>query len=241
MKVDRTHRSRPAEAGKEDFRKTLQEALRKQANRPTGVAAGPRAQAVRGVVSATRNALAAPEALGKARQTMHREVERLDDVATRTQVDRREGEQERAKVLSFQSQQRSEDLRPRRELPLPEMDSREREPAPVTPARETPGMEGQGPRAAVSAPPENAPVALHSALELVEKIEAFVRSQRPGLALTLQGALEGRVEIERVGPNEVAIVLTTKSRSGELPLNQMSRVRDELLARGLKVTQLRLG
>ena len=75
-----------------------------------------------------------------------------------------------------------------------------------------------------------------SAAELIEKIEAFVKSARPGLAITLDGSLGGRVEIERLGPKEVAIRMVGKN--GPPTPEEVSRVRDEIRACGLKVGAL---
>ncbi len=71
---------------------------------------------------------------------------------------------------------------------------------------------------------------------LIETIERFVRSQRPGLALTLHDGFAARVELERIGPREVAVKLI--GRHGPPAPEAVSRVRDELRARGLKVGAL---
>ncbi|MBL8952282.1 MAG: hypothetical protein JNK82_16000 [Myxococcaceae bacterium] len=75
-----------------------------------------------------------------------------------------------------------------------------------------------------------------SAVELIEKIETFVKSQRPGLALTLDGSLGARVEIERLGPKEVAIRVVGKN--GPPAPEDIGRIREEMRARGLKVGAL---
>lgn len=74
------------------------------------------------------------------------------------------------------------------------------------------------------------------AVALIEKIERFVRSQRPGLALTLDNSLGARVEIERMGPKEIALKLI--GRNGPPSAEAVSRIRDELRARGLRVGAL---
>ncbi|MEO6119208.1 MAG: hypothetical protein ABIP12_00855, partial [Terriglobales bacterium] len=56
-----------------------------------------------------------------------------------------------------------------------------------------------------SAIPEEGKAA--KAIALIERIETFVRSQRPGLALTLNNSLGAHVEIERIGPKEIALKL----------------------------------
>lgn len=78
-----------------------------------------------------------------------------------------------------------------------------------------------------------------SAVELIEKIETFVKSARPGLALTLDGSLGARVEIERTGPKEVALRVVGKN--GPPTPEDVGRIRDEMRARGLKVSALSVG
>jgi hypothetical protein len=75
------------------------------------------------------------------------------------------------------------------------------------------------------------------AVALIEKIELFVKStQRPAIALTLNNALGARVEIERVGPREVSLKLV--GQHGPPSPDAVSRIREELQARGLKVSAL---
>jgi hypothetical protein len=75
------------------------------------------------------------------------------------------------------------------------------------------------------------------AVALIEKIETFVKAnQRPALALTLNNTLGARVEIERIGPGEVALKLV--GQRGPPSPEAVSRIREELLARGLKVAAL---
>ncbi|MBK7859574.1 MAG: hypothetical protein IPJ65_13340 [Archangiaceae bacterium] len=89
---------------------------------------------------------------------------------------------------------------------------------------------------APAAAKQEAAVKAASAAELIEKIEAFVKSQRPGIAITLDGSLGARVEIERLGPKEVAIRLVGKN--GPPKPEDISRIRDEMRVRGLKVGAL---
>lgn len=71
-------------------------------------------------------------------------------------------------------------------------------------------------------------------LDLVEKMEVFVKSQRPALALTLGGALGGKMEVERVGPRAVAVRLQSKSG---LTANEVAGLRSALAARGLTLAR----
>ena len=74
------------------------------------------------------------------------------------------------------------------------------------------------------------------AVELIEKIEVFVKSQRPALALTLNNSLGARVEIERIGPREVALKVV--GTDGPPKAEDLGRIREEMKARGLKVSAL---
>jgi hypothetical protein len=74
------------------------------------------------------------------------------------------------------------------------------------------------------------------AVALIERIETFVRSSRPALALTLNNSLGARVEIERLGPRQVALKLI--GQKGPPSADAVSRIRDELRARGLEVGAL---
>ena len=91
----------------------------------------------------------------------------------------------------------------------------------------------------VQAPPkvEAAPeTKAAQAVALIERIELFVKSQRPGLALTLNNSLGAHVEIERMGPKEIALKLV--GHRGPPTAEAVSRIREELRARGLKVGAL---
>jgi hypothetical protein len=74
------------------------------------------------------------------------------------------------------------------------------------------------------------------ATALIEKIETFVKSQRPALALTLNNSLGLKVEIERLGPKEVALRLV--GHRGPPTPDTVARIREEITARGLKVGAL---
>jgi hypothetical protein len=102
------------------------------------------------------------------------------------------------------------------------------EPQPLAPVWSTPTPPP------ISASPEQQAA---QAVALIEKIEFFVRTaQRPAIALTLNNSLGARVEIERVGPREVALKLI--GHRGPPTPEAVSRVREELLARGLKIATM---
>ena len=75
-----------------------------------------------------------------------------------------------------------------------------------------------------------------NALRLIEKIDLFVKSQRPTLALTLNNTLAAKVEVERVGPREVA--LTVRGWNGPPSPESVTHIREEMEARGLKISAL---
>lgn len=76
-------------------------------------------------------------------------------------------------------------------------------------------------------------------IALVQRIETFVRSQRPALALTVAGALNLKVEVERTGRNEIA--LRVQGSKGPPPAEDVARIREAILARGLKLSSLSVG
>ena len=67
-------------------------------------------------------------------------------------------------------------------------------------------------------------------------VDAIKPDTEPGLALTLNNSLGAHVEIERIGPREIALRLV--GHKGPPTAEAVSRIRDELRARGLKVGAL---
>ncbi|HEY1334749.1 MAG TPA: hypothetical protein VGF31_10875, partial [Myxococcaceae bacterium] len=88
-----------------------------------------------------------------------------------------------------------------------------------------------GPVASASVPGTEGRV--ERALALVERIERFVRSGRPSLALTLRGAAPARLEVERVAPGAVSLRL---SSTRPPPASELRELRQALEARGLSVS-----
>jgi hypothetical protein len=188
------------------------------------------------VLSTTRSALGSPETLRQARQGMHVEAQRLGAVRHEALVEGGTQASHRASELLAREVERS--FRP--------------EPRPASPPRPSPIRE-EGP-ARAAAPegvrvasgategtgPSGPPVAqVESTLALIEKIEVFVKSQRPALGLSLRGPLEATVEVERTGPREVA--LRIQGRHGPVPTEDVARLRDALEARGLRLSVLQAG
>jgi hypothetical protein len=85
-------------------------------------------------------------------------------------------------------------------------------------------------------PAPTAEVKANQATALIERIDTFVRSQRPALALTLNNSLGARVELEKLGPGRIALRLI--GQNGPPTADTVNRIRDELTARGLKVGAL---
>jgi hypothetical protein len=75
------------------------------------------------------------------------------------------------------------------------------------------------------------------AVALAEKIERFARAAgAPALHLTLDNALGARIEVERLAPSEVTVKLI--GRRGPPSPDAVSRVREELKSRGLRVAAM---
>ncbi|HET9156825.1 MAG TPA: hypothetical protein VFN91_09175, partial [Myxococcaceae bacterium] len=91
------------------------------------------------------------------------------------------------------------------------------------------------PALAATAPASTTEGRVERALALVERIERFVRSGRPSLALTLRGGLSGQLEVQRVAPGAIALRLS----SARLPsAGELGELRQALEARGLSVRSL---
>lgn len=78
-----------------------------------------------------------------------------------------------------------------------------------------------------------------AAIELARRIEVFLGAHGPALELPLNDVLGARVHIERIGFNEVALVL--KGDKGPPKAEAVSRIRESLQARGIKVGALTIG
>ncbi len=174
-----------------------------------------------------------------ARQRVEREAERLSDV--------REGHHatESAREVRAETQVNSAGDSTRRLKSM--MDTLVREltaevPQGSKPAASAPGLDAGGllpPSIAPASAPEGLkPTAAAEAIAMIERIESLVKNNRPALQLSLSSSLARSVEIERVGPKEVALTLVGKD--GPPSAEAVSRIRDELAARGLKVAALTL-
>jgi hypothetical protein len=101
---------------------------------------------------------------------------------------------------------------------------------PMIPSADLPFAAGTPPRQVV---PE---ARAAQAVALIERIDTFVKSHRPALALTLNNSLGARVEIEKLGPGRIALRLV--GQNGPPSAESVSRIREELSARGLTIGAL---
>jgi hypothetical protein len=184
-----------------------------------------------------RSALASPETLSQARQGMHGEAQRLRAVRTEAQTTSQAQVEHRVHALLSQELARG----------LPGTSSGSPAPQALAPA---PGPSGEppsgdrlsGPDGLRQAPGEAAADTAEAAsqvqatLELIERIDVFVKSQRPALRMSLAGALAATVEVERTGPREVA--LRIQGHQGPLAEAHLARIREALEARGLRLRAL---
>jgi hypothetical protein len=252
MKVDGRNEEAPARPASESGR--FQEALKKappQAAKaparpaPTARNTGATARGTPGTVATPglartpqRGAFASTERLGQVRQGMNAEAHRLRDVRGEAHQTSQERMHQRLTDLvarELAREPRAEPV-PSRSTPL----SPEAEPPPAASPVEAlsaaggtslGGIQGAAPRASEPANPE---ARVQAALELIEKIEVFVKSQRPALAMRLGGTLDATVEVERTGEREVA--LRIQGRRGGFPQKDLLRIREALAERGLKLS-----
>jgi hypothetical protein len=210
---------------------------------PTGTARLPgTAFAHSPVLATSRSALASPENLGQTRQTMHRDALRLQ--TTRTEAQTLTQEKTEHRLSELLSRELSRELRTE---PPPPLASRSAPPPPEHSRGPAPtdglSVSGAEPRPATHSagtpPPDSADPQLkvQATLQLIERIELFVQSQRPALRMSLGSPLSATVEVERTAPREVA--LRIQGRQGPLAQEDLARIRDALEARGLRLRSLR--
>lgn len=108
---------------------------------------------------------------------------------------------------------------------------------PVQPTSSQPDVPfGRASASSAQRPTVTAEVRANQAAALIERIDTFVKSQRPALALTLNNSLGARVEIEKLGPGRIALRLV--GQNGPPDADTVNHLRDELTARGLKIGAL---
>lgn len=125
---------------------------------------------------------------------------------------------------------------PARASPPPPESSRGTAPTEGLPAGAEPGPATQLAGMAPADSP-NPQLKVQATLQLIERIELFVQSQRPALRMSLGSPLSATVEVERTAPREVA--LRIQGHHGPLATEDLARIRDALEARGLRLRSLR--
>ncbi|WNG28149.1 hypothetical protein F0U62_32200 [Cystobacter fuscus] len=187
---------------------------------------------------APRGAFASAEQLGQVRQGLSAEAHRLGEV--RGEAHQTNQERVHQRLTALLARELARQSPPEPVMGKGESAARGAEPLPAEPpdARPTPPgtrLEG-GPGPVTTGASSSGETRVQATLELIEKIEVFVRSQRPALAMRLGGALEATVEVERTGPREVA--LRIQGHRGPLPRENLARIQEELAARGLRLRAL---
>lgn len=186
-----------------------------------------------------RGAFASAEHLGQVRQGLNTEAHRLRDVRGDAHQTHQERVQQRVTDLiarELAREPRAEPVAPRSPPTPPGAETQASLP-PMEALSATGGTQPGGAGGATPVAPSNPEVRMQAALELIEQIEVFVKSQRPALAMRLGGALDATVEVERTGEREVS--LRIQGRRGRIPPQDLARIREELAARGLKLSALR--
>ncbi|OJH37999.1 hypothetical protein [Cystobacter ferrugineus] len=252
MKVDDRHDTPPTRSvpEKDRFQELMKRAPPEPTKRPPPGGQGVRSPGVlaRGALGARtppgslqvspRGAFASAELLGRVRQGLSAEAHRLGEVRGEAHQTNQERVHQRLTALIARELAREPPAEPGTDRGASVARGGEVLPAEPPDARPTPPgtrLEGSpGPAMAGATSPGETRV--QSTLALIEKIEVFVRSQRPALALRLGGALEATVEVERTGPREVA--LRIQGHRGPLPRENLARIQEELAARGLRLKAL---
>jgi hypothetical protein len=252
MKVNGRNEEAPARPASESgrFQEALKKAPPQAAKAPARPApparnTGAATRGATGTVAAPglartpqRGAFASTEHLGQVRQGLNAEAHRLRDVRGEAQQSSQERMHQRLTDLvarELAREPRAGPVPPRSPLMSPGAET----PPPASPVEALSaaggtsrgGVEGAATRAPEPANPE---ARVQAALELIEKIEVFVKSQRPALAMRLGGALNATVEVERTGEREVA--LRIQGHQGGLPQKELLRIREALAERGLKLS-----
>lgn len=234
MKVDpKLPLTQVAAAKAQPFKQLLAEAqtdLKKDVKPPVPPGLRPSVKAVVTAIYGTAATSTASQTLGRARTHANLEAQRLGVVRTESQ--------QTAKALTGVRSERSEAVQERAAARLFDLITRELTPEPTSRLPQVEASIHHLHPAAQAAPKLEAPPEAKAAqaVALIERIEQFVRSQRPGLALTLNNSLGAHVEIERIGPKEIALKLV--GHRGPPTAEAVSRIRDELRARGLKIGAL---
>ena len=198
------------------------------------------AQATRPVGAQVATALGSTENLGQARTKMNVEVSRLGEVRqdSHTQSEQRV----QGRMLELIVKELAQDV-PRAPQPQPQPHGEGRNALSQRDDQRSPGLKETAVGTVGGRQPERPAevdqqreLKAKATVALVERIETFVKSQRPGLALTVGGGLDARVEVERTGRNEVALRIS--GTKGPPSPEDLTRIRDEMQARGLRLSSI---
>jgi hypothetical protein len=213
-----------------------------QVTRPSGI---PSRASIRTVATSglartlQKGAFASAEHLGQVRQGLNAEAHRLQDA--RGEAHQMNQERVRQRVTDLIARELSREPRTEPGTPRSPPTTPDPEASSAPAPQMAPGMTSGEPRTggpggarASAADAPNPEARVQATLELIEKLEVFVKSQRPALAMRLGGALDATVEVERTGAREVA--LRIQGHRGPLPQEDLTRIRDALTARGLKLS-----
>jgi len=184
-----------------------------------------------------RGTFASAEHLGQVRQGLNVESHRLRDVRGEAHQTHQERVQQRVTDLisrELAREPRAEPVAPRPAATPPGSEAPTSQPSVEALAAGEARARGPGGAGTATVDAPNPEVRAQAALELIEKIEVFVKSQRPALAMRLGGALDATVEVERTGAR--AVSLRIQGRRGPLPQQDLARIRDALADRGLKLS-----
>ncbi len=234
--------SQPAKAAQQPFKALLEEARRSEKQAPTAKRAKPATNAL-ALTAAAPAKTVVPDQRTVARARVDAEANRLQTVRAHHTVTAEHASSTRTEQLEQTETTGSARVV---ELIVKELvDAFETRPGgaaaskianpvqPLTATHEVPFSLAQGAPPSQAQAPE---VRAAQAVALIERIDTFVKSQRPALALTLNNSLGARVEIEKLGPGRIALRLV--GQNGPPSAESVSRIREELRARGLHVGAL---
>ncbi len=146
------------------------------------------------------------------------------------------GQAHRLKSLIQDDLQQHFQSTPRGEHPMNQsvsVDDVKREQSSVSAPSQGSTVDSAGQKKTAAAPSD---ARAEAAAQLIEKIDFFVKANRPGLKLDLHQSLGGTVEINRVGKGEVAVRIASSSNA--LDASTIEQIRQALTERGLKLTSL---
>ncbi|ATB26681.1 hypothetical protein [Melittangium boletus] len=208
---------------------------------PTTVRSAPGVRALASALQVpSHGAFASAEHLGQVRRGATAEAHRLSDARGEAHQTHRERVLHRLSDLIAHELSREPGVGPPTVRDTPAARGPET-PPPLVPAELAQALAGprpEGPTVGTRASEASglSEPRVQATLELIEKIDLFVKSQRPALAMRLGGALDATVEVERTGTREVA--LRIQGRRGPLAPGELTRIREALASRGLSLSAL---